>query len=285
MTNILSGRPVVSAIHKGIKLEVQELNARGIIPTMGIIRVGNRSDDIAYENSIIRNCESVGVKTQQYLFDENVTMEEFVPIVKQINSDKDIHGVLMFRPLPPQLDIEVIKHLISPIKDIDCMNPISLGRVFEGMQEGFAPCTPKAVMELLKFYEIPLLGANVVIINSSSVVGRPLAMLMLDQKATVTICHSKTRQLADVSSKGDIVIAAVGKPKLFGAEYFNEASIVLDVGINEYEEGKICGDVDYDKVAEKVAGISPVPGGVGAVTTAILVRHSVDACKNQQALQ
>jgi methylenetetrahydrofolate dehydrogenase (NADP+)/methenyltetrahydrofolate cyclohydrolase len=175
----------------------------------------------------------------------------------------------------------MIKHLISPSKDIDCMNPTSLGRVFEGMQEGFAPCTPMAVMELLGYYKIPLIGTNVVIINSSSVVGRPLAMLLLDQKATVTICHSKTRQLPEISKKGDIVVTAVGRPKHFGEDYFNEASVVIDVGINECEEGKICGDVDYDKVAAKVKGITPVPGGVGAVTTAILVRHAVLACKNQ----
>ena len=278
MTEVLNGRPVVIAIQQGIKLEVEALNKKGIIPTMGIIRVGNRPDDIAYENSIIRNCEGVGVRTEIFELGNDISMEEFVPFVKQINSNKDIHGLLLFRPLPEQLDIEVIKNLISPSKDIDCMNPISLGKVFEGMQEGFAPCTPKAVMEILSYYNIPLQGANVVIINSSSVVGRPLGMLMLDRKATITLCHSKTRNLAEVSAGADIVVVAVGKPQLFGQEFFSENAIVIDVGINECHDGKICGDVAYDDVINKVKGISPVPGGVGAVTTAILVKHVIDAC-------
>ena len=283
MSEVLSGSVVVKSIQKEIMLQVAELKAKGIIPTMGIVRVGSRPDDIAYENSILRNCESVGVETDIYEMDEDISMEEFVPFVKQLNASKALHGILIFRPLPSQLDIEVIKHLISPSKDIDCMNPISLGRVFEGMQDGFAPCTPKAVMEILKYYGIPLVGADVVIINSSSVVGRPLGMLMLDQKATITVCHSKTRNLKDVASKADIVVAAVGRPALFDDSYFNEASIVIDVGINECEDGKICGDVDYDNVVVKVKGISPVPGGVGAVTTAILVKHVIEACNLQQA--
>ncbi len=281
MSEVLNGRPVVAAIQQGIKLEVQQMKDKGIIPTMGIIRVGNRPEDIAYENSILKHCEGVGVMTELFLLEEDIDMTAFVPFVKEINENSSIHGILLFRPLPPQLDIEVIKHLISPIKDIDCMNPISLGRVFEGMQEGFAPCTPKAVMEILKYYEVPLVGANAVIINSSSVVGRPLGMLMLDQKATITLCHSKTRNLSDVAANADIVVTAVGKPQFFGLEYFNENAIVIDVGINECEDGGICGDVNYDQVSQKVRGLSPVPGGVGAVTTSILVRHVIEACKKQ----
>ncbi len=284
MSEVLSGRPVVASIQQGIMQEVKGLNDMGTIPTMGIIRVGNRPDDMAYENSIIRYCENVGVRTELFQLEEAISMEEFVPFVKEVNEDSSIHGILLFRPLPPQLDIEVIKHLISPIKDIDCMNPISLGRVFEGMQEGFAPCTPKAVMEILKYYEVPLVGAKAVIINSSSVVGRPLGMLMLDQKATITLCHSKTRSLSKVASEADIVVTAVGKPQFFGEEYFNENAVVIDVGINECEDGGICGDVNHDQVFDKVRGLSPVPGGVGAVTTSILVRHVIEACKKQLKL-
>lgn len=282
MTNILKGKPVVDGLKSYIKSEILELKSKDITPTMGIIRVGNRADDIAYEKSIIKNCKSVGMNVQVFEADKDITMEEFEKLVKKVNVDNNIHGILMFRPLPSQLNIEVIKHLIDPKKDIDCINPINLEKVFEGEMDGFCPCTPQAVMEILKYYEVPLQGANAVVINRSMVLGKPLAMMLLKENATVTICHSKTKNITKVASAADIVVTGVGKAKLIGEEYFNENTVVIDVGINISEEGKLCGDVDYEKVCNNVGAITPVPGGVGTVTTAILLRHVLDACIGKQ---
>ncbi|WP_352419876.1 bifunctional 5,10-methylenetetrahydrofolate dehydrogenase/5,10-methenyltetrahydrofolate cyclohydrolase [Proteiniborus sp.] len=280
MAEILKGAPVAKAIKEKIKKEAELLKQKNIIPTLGIIRMGNRADDISYEKSVIKNCESVGIQVRVFEVSADTPMNEFVELLKKVNEDGSIHGILMFRPLPKHIDYEVIKNIIDPRKDIDCMNPINLEKVFEGELDGFVPCTPKAVIEVLKYYNIPLAGANVAIINRSMVVGRPLSMMFLGESSTVTICHSKTRNLPKVTSDADIVVAAVGKARMLGNEYFSENSIVIDVGINDAGEGKICGDVDYDNVVENVKAITPVPGGVGSVTSAILLSHVIIACKN-----
>ncbi|KAB3530045.1 bifunctional 5,10-methylenetetrahydrofolate dehydrogenase/5,10-methenyltetrahydrofolate cyclohydrolase [Alkaliphilus serpentinus] len=283
MAMILKGKPVVEALKEDLRREISSIREEGIVPTLGIIRVGNRPDDVAYENSVIKNCKSVDLHTEVFDVGVDITMEDFTAVVKDVNANANIHGILMFRPLPSHLDINAIKHLIDPQKDIDCMNPMSLAKVFEGCKDGFAPCTPKAVIEMLKFNDIPLRGGNVVIINSSLVVGRPLGMMMIDNKATITICHSATKNLPEVASRADIVITAVGRRRMFDESYFNKDAVVIDVGINDDGEGGICGDVDYHKVQEKVKAITPVPGGVGTVTTAILMKHVVEACKLQKA--
>jgi len=279
MTEILKGVPAAKAIKENIKKEVKDLKLKNIVPTLAIIRMGNRPDDIAYENSIIKNCKNVDIESKVFSVDENTPMEEFTSLIEKVNKDDSIHGVLIFRPLPSQINYEIIKNLIDPRKDIDCMNPINLEKVFEGNMEGFVPCTPKAVVEILKYYNVPLEGANVAIINRSMVVGRPLSMMLLGKKSTVTICHSKTKDLPNITSKSDIIVTATGKAKMFGNEYFSENSIVVDVGINNAEDGSICGDVDYENVVQNVKAITPVPGGVGSVTTSILLNHVIIACK------
>ena len=283
VAQILKGKPVVEALKERISEETISLRGKAIEPTLAIIRVGNRPDDVFYEKSIIRNCDSVGIKTKVFEVAADIDMHKFSTIVKEVNDDKSIHGIMLFRPLPNQLDIDDIKHMIDPQKDVDCINPENLRRVFEGDDSGFPPCTPEAVVEILKHYDVPLEGANAVIINSSMVVGKPLAMMLLKEESTITVCHIKTRELSEIASKADIVISAVGKAKLFGADYFSEDTLVIDVGINDDGNGKICGDVDYEKVNNKVKGITPVPGGVGTVTTAILLKHVVQACKKQIA--
>ncbi len=280
MAEILKGAPVAKSIKERIKAEAESLRQQGIIPTLGIIRMGNRADDISYEKGVIKNCESVGIQARVFEVSADTPMDEFVEILKNVNEDNNIHGILMFRPLPAHIDYEIVKNLIDPRKDIDCMNPINLEKVFEGELDGFVPCTPKAVIEVLKHYNIPLVGANVAIINRSMVVGRPLSMMFLGESSTVTICHSKTKDLPKVTANADIVVGAVGKAKMLGIDYFSENSIVIDVGINDAGEGKICGDVDYDNVFENVKAITPVPGGVGSVTSAILLSHVIIACKN-----
>ncbi len=280
MAEILKGAPVAKAIKEKIKAEAEVLKQKNIIPTLGIIRMGNRADDISYEKGVIKNCESVGIQARVFEVPVDTPMNEFVKLLKKVNEDDSVHGILMFRPLPDHIDYEVIKNIIDPRKDIDCMNPVNLEKVFEGELDGFVPCTPNAVIEVLKHYGVPLVGANVAIINRSMVVGRPLSMMFLGESSTVTICHSKTKNLPKVTASADIVVAAVGKARMLGKEYFSENSIVIDVGINDAGEGKICGDVDYDNVVENVKAITPVPGGVGGVTSAILLKHVIIACKN-----
>ncbi len=282
MSIILSAKPVVQAMKNQLKEEVSQLKTAGVIPTLGIIRVGNRPDDIYYENSIIKNCQSVGIEAKTYTLDLEIEMEAFTKVLRQVNEDSSVHGILIFRPLPKQLDENVIKYIIDPNKDIDCMSPLNMVKVLEGDMQGLVPCTPAAVMETLKHYEIKLQGTNVVIMGRSLVVGKPLSMMLLQENATVTICHSKTKDMQGISRQADIIVAAMGKAKLVDENYITENSVVIDVGINDAGDGKICGDVDYDAVVDKVRSITPVPGGIGSITTAILLKHVVVACKKKQ---
>jgi len=283
MSVILHAKPVVQAIKENIQQDISMLKGKGVTPVLGIIRVGSRPDDVYYENSIVKNCQSIGIRTQSYALDQNIEMKEFTAILQGINADPMIHGILIFRPLPQQLDENVIKHIIHPDKDIDCLNPLNLADVFEGNTGGLVPCTPAAVMETLKHYEIGLKGANVVVIGRSLVVGKPLSMMLLQENATVTICHSKTQNLPQIAREADILVAAMGKARFINDQYVSRQSIVIDVGINDPGNGQICGDVDYDAVQERVAAITPVPGGIGTVTTTILLKHVVMACKNLYA--
>lgn len=281
MSIILSAKPVVQAMKNQLQEEVSQLKAAGVTPTLGIIRVGNRPDDVYYENSIIKNCQSIGIESKTYTLDLEIEMEAFTNVLRQVNEDPSVHGILIFRPLPKQLDENVIKYIIDPDKDIDCMSPLNMAKVFEGDMRGLVPCTPAAVMETLKHFDIKLQGANVVIMGRSLVVGKPLSMMLLQENATVTICHSKTKDLEGISKQADIIVAAMGKAKLVNGNYVTAQSVVIDVGINDAGDGKICGDVDYDDVVDRVESITPVPGGIGSVTTTILLKHVVIACKGK----
>ncbi len=278
MPQILYGKPVVEKMKTKMKMDVEEFQNRGIFPTMAIIRVGSREDDIAYEQSIIKNCELIGIKPVVYEAKKDISMKDFTNLVKMVNEDNEIHGILIFRPLPEQLDVDIIQALIDPKKDIDCMNPVNLQKVFEGSQDGFLPCTPEAVIEILRYYNIQRKGAKIVIINRSLVLGKPLAMMFLEENATVEICHSKTVDLSKEASTADIVITGAGKAKIFGKEYFNSKSVIIDVGIN-YLDSEMCGDVNFDEVKEIVSAITPVPRGVGTVTSTVLLRHVLDAVR------
>lgn len=276
----LAGKPVVESLRENIKARIAVLSEKQITPTLLLIRVGEREDDIWYERSILKNCDLLGIQCQVRKLSLDVSMEELKQVFQEENNNPNVHGIMIFRPLPGQLDAEEIRNLIDPAKDIDCMSPVNLEKVFEGNSNGFAPCTPKAVIELLKHYDIPLQGASVVVAGRSLVVGKPLAMLLLDENATVTICHSRTNDMPAVTRKADIVVAAIGKAKFMTEEYFSEGQIVVDVGINDDGTGKIAGDVDYDSVFEKVKAITPATGGIGLITTTILLNHVVQACEN-----
>ena len=279
MAHILKGNVVSKDIKTRINKRVSNLREKDKFPTLGIIRLGENSGDISYEKSIIRNCEKLGIRSEVYKRDLKISTADLVELINELNKDDSISGILVFRPLPKHINEDIIKKTISVDKDVDCMHPLNLERIFEGYITGFAPCTPKAVMEVLLYYDIPLEGKNIVIINRSMVVGKPLAMMLLEKNATVTICHSKTQDLDSITKNADVVITALGRAKFFDERYFNKESIIIDVGVSLDKEGNLSGDVDFQKVEDLVKMITPVPGGVGSVTTSILLEQVVFACK------
>ena len=281
MTTILKGSDVADGMKVWLLAEADRLRQKGIEPTLGIIRVGARHDDLTYEYGALKRFEKLGLAAQVFEFKDDIDQNTFTEEFKKINASANIHGILMFRPLPGQLDDKAIAGLIDPSKDVDGMSPLNAAKVFSGSNpdddEGFAPCTAGAVMEMLDHAGVDLSGKNVVIVGRSMVVGRPLAMLMLSRNATVTICHTKTRNLEEICRAADVIVAAAGKARMLTSFCVSEKSIVIDVGINTDSEGKLCGDVDYDSVAAVVSMITPVPGGVGAVTTSVLAKHVLKA--------
>lgn len=274
---VLDCREAARSIKEELAKKVLLLADKGSRPKLGIIRVGARPEDISYERGIMKNCESIGVSCQVMALDEDISNEDFMNTLEAANKDESINGILVFRPLPPHIDENKARHLIDPAKDIDCMNPSNLAKVFEGDDSGFKPCTPAAVMEIIKFFGINLQGENVVVIGRSMVVGKPLSMMLLKENATVTICHSRTKDIKNIVSRGDIVVAAIGKARAIGADYIKPGAVVIDVGVNSAPEGGICGDVDFDNVKDIASKITPVPGGVGAVTNLMLLKHVVEA--------
>lgn len=253
----------------------------GIKPKLAIVRVGERPDDLAYERGALKRCQNIGIETEVIELDENISQEEFIKAVHKLNEDDKVNGILTFRPLPKHLSEDEIKYEISPKKDIDCFNPINTAKIVENDKTGYPPCTPTAVIEILKHYSIKLTGANIVVLGRSMVVGKPLSMLLLNENATVNICHSKTRNLPEIASQADILVATVGRAKMVKKDYVKDGAIVIDVGVNVDDQGNLCGDVDMEDVLDKVSMITPVPGGVGAVTTSILATNIVKACKLQ----
>lgn len=256
----------------------------GIMPVLAILRVGERPDDIAYERNIKKRFVACGLEAKDYVLPENVSNEEFQATFDFINNDPEINGIIVMRPLPKGIDEKAMLKKLKPEKDVDCITDANAAGVMRGDPEAFAPCTAQAVMEILKGYEIPMSGKKACVIGRSMVVGKPLAMLLLKENATVTVCHSKTENLKAVASEADIVIAAVGKARMVNAGHVHEDATVIDVGINVDENGNLCGDCDWDQVVTKAGAATPVPGGVGTVTTAVLAKHVVEAARRQMKL-
>ena len=281
---VLDCREAARSIKEELAKKVQLLAAEGLRPKLGIIRVGARPEDISYEKGIMKNCESIGISCEVTVLSDDISNEDFMKALEAANSDRSINGILVFRPLPAHIDEDRARNMISPAKDIDCMNPYNLAKVFEGDDSGFKPCTPAAVMEIIRFFGINLQGENVAVIGRSMVVGKPLSMMLLKENATVTICHSRTKDIRSIVSRADIVVAALGKARAVGADYIKPGAVVIDVGVNGAPEGGICGDVDFDKVKDIASKITPVPGGVGAVTTLMLLKHVVEAAQQGSAL-
>ncbi|MDO4647538.1 MAG: tetrahydrofolate dehydrogenase/cyclohydrolase catalytic domain-containing protein [Eubacteriales bacterium] len=277
MAKQLLGKEVTAALNEKIKANVAFLKEKGVNPTLCIIRVGENPSDISYEKGATKRCETLGVNCVKSLFPADVTQEELLDAIDKVNKDDSIHGVLLFRPLPKHLNQDVIENALAAEKDVDCMTDLSMAGVFIDKQLGFPPCTPQACMEILDHYGIDCTGKKAVVIGRSLVVGKPAAMMLTKKNATVTICHTRTKDMPSVAREADIIIVAAGRAGVVGADYVKEGQIVIDVGINVNAEGKLCGDVDYAAVEPIVEAITPVPGGVGSVTTSVLVGHVVEA--------
>ncbi|MCR3922622.1 MAG: bifunctional 5,10-methylenetetrahydrofolate dehydrogenase/5,10-methenyltetrahydrofolate cyclohydrolase [Firmicutes bacterium] len=285
MAEQLKGKAVATAMKEDLVQRVEGMKAKGITPKLGIVRVGARPDDLFYEGGIKKTAEGIGLDYQIFEYPEDVTQADFEKAIQDVGADKAINGILMFSPLPKHLDEKKIRTFIPVEKDVDCMTIGSAGKVFADDQTGFPPCTPTACMDILKFYDVPLKGKKVAVVGRSLVVGKPVAMLLMRENATVTICHSRTENLPAVCAEADIVVAAIGRAKMITAEYVKAGQIVIDVGINADPDrpGKYCGDVDFASVEPIVDKITPVPGGVGSVTTMVLCKHTLKACEMQNA--
>lgn len=279
MAMLLKGAEVSKALNEKIKKEVVELKEKGIYPTLAMVRVGERPDDISYEKGATKRCENVGVLAKHFVLSEDIIEEELLEVIHNINEDDSIHGILLFRPLPKHLNEDTICNAIETKKDVDGVKNASLAGIFTGSGEGFAPCTPRACIEILDYYGIDCTGKKAVVIGRSLVVGKPVAMMLLEKNATVTICHSKTKDLPSVCREADIIIVAAGSMRMIGKECFREGQIVLDVGIHVDNEGKLCGDVKFEEAEGVVKAITPVPGGVGAVTNGVLALNVLEAAK------
>ncbi len=277
MARQLLGKEVTAALNERIKAQVAELQAKGVEPTLGIIRVGENPSDLSYERGATKRCETLGVKCEKIVLPVDVSQDELLKVIDDVNKNDKIHGVLLFRPLPKHLDQALIENALDPAKDVDCMTDGSMSGVFTGKKIGFPPCTPQACMEILDHYGIDCTGKKAVVIGRSLVVGKPAAMMLIKKNATVTVCHTRTVDMPSVAREADIVIVAAGRAGVVGADYVKEGQVIIDVGINMNAEGKLCGDVDYAAVEPIVDSITPVPGGVGSVTTSVLVGHVVEA--------
>lgn len=280
MAEILKGAPVARAITADVAERVQALEARGVHPKLAIIRVGARDDDLSYERGAEKRCAKTGIAVQKTVLPADCSQADLIGAIERVNADPSVHGCLMFRPLPPTLDEAAACAALDPAKDVDCLTEGSLYGVFADQPKGFAPCTARAVMELLAFYGYDLKGADVTVIGRSLVIGRPVAMMLLAANATVTMCHTRTRDIVSECANADIVVVAAGHPGVFGAEAARPGQVVVDVGINwDDKAGKLVGDVDFDAVEPIVRAITPVPGGIGSVTTACLAKHVIEAAE------
>ena len=282
MADILKGKPVADHLDEISLAKSEALREKGIIPLLAILRVGARDDDISYERGASKKCRKTGVEVRSVVLPEDVEQEEFYRTLDELNNDPKVHGILMFRPLPKHLDNEKARLSINPEKDVDGCGNRSLTGVFINKKMGFAPCTAEAAMQILDYYSIELSGKMVVVIGRSLVVGKPLAMLLLNRNATVTVCHSRSINIPEISRDADIIISCTGQMESVNAECVREGQTVIDVGITYNEKKqKLCGDVLFEEVEPIVAAITPVPGGVGSVTTSVLVSHVVEAALRQ----
>lgn len=281
MAEILKGAPVAAALTEESARRSEELKKRGITPTLAIVRVGENESDLAYERGALKRAEKTGIEVVSFILPETSTTEDLLRVIGQINSDDAIHGCLMFRPLPHSIDEAAVCEALDPVKDVDCMTSGSLARVFTGKGRGYAPCTAQSCIEILKHYGYDPAGRDVTVVGRSLVIGKPVSMMLQAMNATVTMCHTKTVNIAEKCAGAEILVVAAGRAGVVGVAHTNPDQVIIDVGINVDQDGQLCGDVSYAEVEPEVAAITPVPGGVGAVTTAVLCRHVIEAAEQK----
>ncbi len=280
-TKILSGKEVAQSITEALILKRESLEASGKKPMLAIVRVGENPSDLAYERGACARAEKIGVVVKKHLLNENAATGDVLAEIEKLNADKNVDGILVFRPLPKHIDDDAVRNAIAKEKDVDGIGDLAMAGVYAGKQIGFPPCTAEACIEILKHYNVDLAGAKVTVIGRSLVIGKPAAMMLIKENATVTICHTKTKNLSDVAKNADIIIAAAGHAKTVTADFIKEGQTIIDVGINFDENDRMIGDVDFDSAMQKNIAITPVPGGVGAVTSSILMKHVIEAAERE----
>ena len=278
MAQLIDGKLISTQIKDELKEEVAELKAKGITPCLAVIQVGNDPASCVYVNNKKKACAYIGIESLSYELDEQISLEELLTIIDELNHNEMVNGILVQLPLPKHIDENTVIHSIAPEKDVDGFHPETVGNMCIG-SKGFLPCTPAGVIQLLKRSNIEIEGKECVVIGRSNIVGKPMAMLLLRENGTVTITHSRTKDLKEITKRADILVAAIGKPKFVTAEYVKEGAVVIDVGIHRNENNKLCGDVDFDDVIGKVSAITPVPGGVGPMTIAMLMNNCVETVR------
>lgn len=284
MSQIIDGKAVSAKVKEEIRIETEKLKAQGVEIGLAVVIVGNDPASQVYVRNKEKACETVGINSFKYALPEETTEEELLALVGKLNNDDKVDGILVQLPLPKHLDDKIIINNIRPDKDVDAFHPVNVGKIMIG-DYSFLPCTPAGVMELIKSTGTEIAGKECVVIGRSNIVGKPQAMLLLHQSGTVTICHSKTKDLAKVTSRADILVAAVGKAKMITADYVKDGAVVIDVGMNRDENGKLCGDVDFENVKDKASYITPVPGGVGPMTIAMLMKNTLTAGKEHHGIK
>ena len=283
MAKIIDGKVVSQFVKDEVKKEVSALGEKGVSVGLAVIIVGNDPASRTYVNNKKKACEATGIISEEYALPEDTTMEELLALIKELNAKKSINGILCQLPLPKHLDEKVVIENIDPIKDVDAFHAVNTGHIMIG-DYSFLPCTPAGIMEMLKYYNIEIEGKECVVIGRSNIVGKPMAMLLLHKNGTVTITHSKTQNLKEICANADILVAAVGKAKFVTPDMVKEGAVVIDVGMNRNEQGKLCGDVDFDACKDKAGYITPVPGGVGPMTIAMLMRNTLTAAKKKNGI-
>lgn len=278
MATIINGKELAKKIRQDLKEEVEGLKQKRITPKLAVIMVGNDSASAVYVRNKSKACNEIGIAFEEFLLEENTTREQLLGLIEELNQREDVHGILLQSPIPKHLDIREAFNAIDDKKDVDGFHPINVGKLAIG-EDCFISCTPAGVMKMLEEYKIEIQGKNAVVIGRSNIVGKPLAQCLLNKNATVTICHSKTKNIAEIAKQADILVAALGKPKFVTADMVKDGAVVIDVGINRNENGKLVGDVDFENVEPKASYITPVPGGVGPMTIAMLMTNVVKATK------
>lgn len=284
MSIILDGSKTAKKVRQELKIEVEDLIKNGINPKLAVIMVGNDSSSKIYVRNKSLACQEVGIEYEEYLLDESTKMEDLLSLIDKLNEDKSINGILLQSPIPKNLDINEAFRRIDPKKDVDGFNPVNVGKLCLG-QDTLVSCTPYGIVRLLQEYNIDIEGKNAVVVGRSNIVGKPMLQCLLNKNATVTVCHSKTKNLSEITKLADVLVVAIGKPNFITSDMVKENAVIVDVGINRGEDGKLCGDVEFEATSKIASYITPVPGGVGPMTIAMLMNNIVKATKKQNEIE